>query len=126
MKTPILNYPLELNQDHVDYVSFTHHKYQSNKAGGPLTTAEGPPILLYMPSTTPALSQGMTGVLRSLMGLWVLLRGTLHLVSLMQFTVGMGYQPKLVLMNLVRKPENHLRVFWVTLVLLSSNLVWVS
>lgn len=51
-----LKYPLELNEGQVDYVSFTHHKYQSNKVGA-TAPAEGSAIVLYMPATTPALSQ---------------------------------------------------------------------
>lgn len=52
-----LKYPLELNEGQVDYVSFTHHKYQSNKVGA-TAPAEGSPIVLYMPASTPAMNQG--------------------------------------------------------------------
>lgn len=52
-----LKYPLELNEGQVDYVSFTHHKYQSNKVGA-TAPAEGSPIILYMPASTPAMNQG--------------------------------------------------------------------
>lgn len=51
-----MRYPLELNQTDVDYVTFTHHKYASN-ASGASPPASGAGIVLYMPSTTPAVSQ---------------------------------------------------------------------
>ena len=51
-----MRYPLELNQTDVDYVTFTHHKYASN-ASGVNPPAEGGGIILYMPTTTPSVSQ---------------------------------------------------------------------
>ena len=51
-----MRYPLELNQIDTDYVVFTHHKYKSN-ASGVNTAAEGAPIVLYMPNTTPTIGQ---------------------------------------------------------------------
>ena len=48
-------YPSNLNTNVVDYVIFTPHAYRSNKAGanGPKT---GEAVVLYMPETTPSMS----------------------------------------------------------------------
>lgn len=50
-----LRYPEELNTGDVDYVIFTAHKYVTNAAGanGPAT---GSPVILYMPTSSPAMS----------------------------------------------------------------------
>ena len=48
-------YPSNLNTNVVDYVIFTPHAYRSNKAGanGPKT---GEAVVLYMPESTPSMS----------------------------------------------------------------------
>ena len=45
-------YPQELNPTDVDYVVFTPHKYVTNKDGG-MGPATGSPVMLYMPNSTP-------------------------------------------------------------------------
>lgn len=59
-----LQYPLDLNGE-TDYVTFTSQEYRPNSAGqngngqsfsGP--PSQGPTIVLYMPTTTPAVKQG--------------------------------------------------------------------
>lgn len=62
-----LKYPLELNEGTVDYVIFSAEKYRSNNrflgqdnpggAGGP---PEGEPIILYMPNSTPPVSNSQS------------------------------------------------------------------
>ena len=61
----ILKYPQELNPGDVDYVTFQSFEYRTNKkfegqsqAGGVSGPAQGNTIILYMPSTTPAVNQG--------------------------------------------------------------------
>lgn len=60
-----LKYPLELNEGQSDYMIFQAHQYRTNNAvagqsagnaGGTPGPAEGAPIVLYMPTTTPAVS----------------------------------------------------------------------
>ena len=48
-------YPAELNTTDVDYVIFTPHEYVANSQGGN-GPATGAPVVLYMPTSTPALS----------------------------------------------------------------------
>jgi len=60
-----LKYPLELNEGQSDYMVFQAHQYRTNNAvagqsqgnrGGVNGPAEGSPIVLYMPTTTPTVS----------------------------------------------------------------------
>jgi hypothetical protein len=57
-----LKYPLELREDDVDYVIFTAREYRTNRnfAGQDNAGGDGPPkgqpIVLYMPNSTPAMS----------------------------------------------------------------------
>ena len=48
-------YPQELNPTDVDYVVFTPHKYVTNKGmkDGVAAPATGSPVMLYMPNSTP-------------------------------------------------------------------------
>ena len=48
-------YPQELNTADVDYVVFTPHQYVANSQGGN-GPATGSPVVLYMPTSTPAVS----------------------------------------------------------------------
>lgn len=50
-----LRYPAELNTSDVDYVIFTPHKYQTNSTGA-AGAATGSPVILYMPTSTPTVS----------------------------------------------------------------------
>ena len=50
-----LRYPQELNTADVDYVVFTPHQYQTN-ASGVSGGATGDPVILYMPTSTPVVS----------------------------------------------------------------------
>ena len=58
--TQVLKYPTELNPGQVDYLTFKSEEYRSNKgkpapnAGAP---SKGADIILYMPTTTPAVQQ---------------------------------------------------------------------
>ena len=57
-----LRYPKELNPIYTDYVVFNHAKYRSNRASRGQNAAPPPelsssPIVLYMPTTTPAVTQ---------------------------------------------------------------------
>jgi len=63
--TGVLKYPQELQEGQSDYILFTNHEYRTNKsypgqsfssrgASGP---GSGASIILYMPTTTPAVSQ---------------------------------------------------------------------
>ncbi|QBP05997.1 hypothetical protein [Synechococcus phage S-B68] len=61
----ILKYPKELNEDDVDYITFRSFEYRTNKAyegqsqaGGVSGPGQGSTIVLYMPTTTPAMNQG--------------------------------------------------------------------
>ena len=51
-------YPQELNPTDVDYVVFTPHKYVTNKGmkSGVPAPATGSPVMLYMPNSTPAVT----------------------------------------------------------------------
>jgi len=51
-----LRYPQELNQTDTDYVIFQAQEYRTNASGesGP---PAGPPIILYMPTSTPSVAQ---------------------------------------------------------------------
>lgn len=51
----MLRYPAEVQSG--DFITLTPHEYRSNNAGanGP---AVGPPIILYMPNSTPAMQNG--------------------------------------------------------------------
>lgn len=51
-----LRYPLELDTAQVDYVMFLHEEYRTNRSGESGQTM-GSPVILYMPTTTPAVSQ---------------------------------------------------------------------
>ena len=59
-----LKYPLELREENVDYVSFIAQEYRTNRAilgqedlGPP---SQGQPIILYMPNSTPPVTNGQT------------------------------------------------------------------
>ena len=65
--TSPLTYPKDLQIGQVDYVTFTHHEYRTNRnitgsnvnpggASNAAAPAGGPPIVLYMPTSTPAMS----------------------------------------------------------------------
>lgn len=63
-----LSYPLHVNKGN-DYVMFTAHQYRSNNEfkgqgaankGGVLPPAEGEPIVLYMPNSTPQVDNGQS------------------------------------------------------------------
>lgn len=58
-----LRYPTKLTEEYTDYIMFTPHEYRSNKSyagqanpGGTDGPAAGPSIILYMPNSTPAVS----------------------------------------------------------------------
>lgn len=60
----ILKYPQELQEGMSDYIIFTNHEYRTNKSyngqnfgGGANGPGSGASIVLYMPTTTPAVSQ---------------------------------------------------------------------
>ena len=58
----VLKYPQELVEGQNDYILFTNHEYRTNKSySGQAKAASGPgsgdSIILYMPSTTPAVAQ---------------------------------------------------------------------
>lgn len=65
--TSPLTYPKDLQTDHVDYITFTHHEYRTNRniagsgvngtgASNAAAPAGGPAIVLYMPTSTPAMN----------------------------------------------------------------------
>lgn len=60
-----LKYPMELEDGLSDSILFTAHPYRTNKSipgqvnpGGGTAAAAGSPIILYMPNSTPAVSNG--------------------------------------------------------------------
>lgn len=56
----VLKYPTDMNEGMNDYIMFTAHEYRSNRAfanqnnpGGTEGPAQGEPIIMYMPNSTP-------------------------------------------------------------------------
>jgi hypothetical protein len=59
----VLQYPQELQPGQTDYILFTNHEYKTNKkvagqqSAGGSGPSQGASIILYMPTTTPAVTQ---------------------------------------------------------------------
>ena len=71
-----LSYPIHVNDGSNDYVLFQAHQYRSNNAypgqggnkGGTSGPAEGQPIILYMPNSTPQVDNGQSWNQKSFVG----------------------------------------------------------
>ena len=71
-----LSYPMGVNDGSNDYVLFQAHQYRSNNAypgqggnkGGTSGPAEGQPIILYMPNSTPQVDNGQSWNQKSFVG----------------------------------------------------------
>lgn len=71
-----LSYPIHVNDGNNDYVLFQAHQYRSNNAypgqggnkGGTSGPAEGQPIILYMPNSTPQVDNGQSWNQKSFVG----------------------------------------------------------
>jgi len=70
-----LRYPKDLNGNATDYVIFQAHEYRTNQsyagqqnAGGADGPSVGPPIIIYMPNSTPAMSNENSWGMKSFEG----------------------------------------------------------
>lgn len=71
-----LSYPIHVNDGNNDYVLFQAHQYRSNNAypgqgsnqGATSGPAEGQPIILYMPNSTPQVDNGQSWNQKSFVG----------------------------------------------------------
>ena len=110
----MLRYPAEVQSG--DFVTLTPHEYRSNARGtnGP---AVGPPIILYMPNSTPAMQNGQRWEKASFVGPFgEMKRDVAEAVVAFVF-----FKYAFICMDLEKIPS---KTYWTHYIKINTNLQW--